>query len=237
MSKERVKALNLIHNEFLLNGVKNIFIIGTGNIGGTLLKQIKEIDNEKLRVCGIINQEKMLMNEEGGIDLNGWDKKLEKGQKANLASFLSWSRSVYLSNKIFVDCTASEYIAKKYLDLAQNGFHIVTPNKKFNVLPLDQYKNLREVLGKAKKKFLYEANVGAGLPVISTIWDLLKSGDKIVKIEGIFSGTLSYIFNTYDGKKSFSEIVKLARKLGYTEPCGQKTFGAGPGNRTCVGTN
>ncbi len=213
----KVKALNLVHDEFLFNGTRNIFIVGTGNIGGTLLNQIKNLKNKQLRICGIINQEKMLMSEKE-IDLNGWEKKLKKGINADFESFLSWCKSSYLSNKIFVDCTASEHVAEKYIDLAQNGFNIVTPNKKFNVLPIDQYKELREVLRKTKKKFLYEANVGAGLPVISTIWDLLKSGDEIVKIEGIFSGTLSYIFNTFDGKRPFSEIVKMAQKLGYTEP-------------------
>ncbi len=213
----KVKALNLVHDEFLFNGTRNIFIVGTGNIGGTLLNQIKNLKNKQLRICGIINQEKMLMSEKE-IDLNGWEKKLKKGINADFESFLSWCKSSYLSNKIFVDCTASEHVAEKYIDLAQNGFNIVTPNKKFNVLPIDQYKELREVLRKTKKKFLYEANVGAGLPVISTIWDLLKSGDEIVKIEGIFSGILSYIFNTFDGKRPFSEIVKMAQKLGYTEP-------------------
>ncbi len=213
----RVKALNLVHDEFLFDGVKNIFIVGTGNIGGTLLNQIKNLKNKNLRICGIINQKKILMNEEG-IDLNGWDRKLKKGATADFDSFLIYSKSVYSSNKIFVDCTASEHVAKKYINLAQNGFNIVTPNKKFNVLPINQYEKLREVLRKTKKKFLYEANVGAGLPVISSLWDLLKSGDEIVKIEGIFSGTLSYIFNSFDGKRPFSEIVKGAQKLGYTEP-------------------
>lgn len=213
----KVKALNLVHDEFLFDGIKNIFLVGTGNIGGILLDQIKKLKNKKLRVCGIINQDNMLMGEER-IDLNGWDKKLKRGASANLENFLSWSKSVYSSNKIFVDCTASEQVAEKYINLAQNGFNIVTPNKKFNVLLTEQYEKLREVLRKTKKKFLYEANVGAGLPVISTVWDLLKSGDEIVKIEGIFSGTLSYIFNSFDGKKPFSEIVKNARELGYTEP-------------------
>ncbi|MEK7462883.1 MAG: bifunctional aspartate kinase/homoserine dehydrogenase I [Patescibacteria group bacterium] len=216
-TKDKVRALNLIHNQFVLDGVKNIFLIGTGNIGGTLLEQIKELNNDSLRVCGIINDKKMLIDERG-INLESWKKILEKGEDADLGKWLEAAKKMHLANKVLVDCTASEFVAKKYIEMAEAGFNIITPNKKFNVLGIKEYKKLREVLAENGGKFLYETNVGAGLPVISTIRDLIASGDKITKIEGIFSGTLSYIFNNFSAGKNFSDIVAEAKKLGYTEP-------------------
>ena len=216
-SKDKVRALNLIHDQFVFGGVRNIFLVGTGNIGGTLLDQIHKLDRSLIRVCGIINDKKMLINELG-IDLKNWRKALEKGEEADLNKWLEGSKKLHFANKIFVDCTASEFIAKKYIEVARAGFSIVTPNKKFNVLGMKEYKKLREVLAANNAKFLYETNVGAGLPVISTIRDLIVSGDKIIKVEGIFSGTLSYIFNNYAGGVSFSGIVKKAKEFGYTEP-------------------
>jgi len=174
--------------------------------------------------------------------LNNWKKILEKGESVypvrnsspigpsgalsagvisngmNLEKWLEAAKKMHLAGKVFVDCTASEFIAKKYIEMAEAGFNIVTPNKKFNVLGIKEYKKLREALAANGGKFLYETNVGAGLPVISTIRDLVASGDKITKIEGIFSGTLSYIFNNFDINGSFSGIVKKAKELGYTEP-------------------
>lgn len=233
-AKNKVKALNLIHAEFFEGGIKNIFLVGTGNIGGTLLDQIYSIQRtsdvpsiknfnfrtsevQKLRVCGIIDAFNMLMDEKG-INLGGWQKKLRKSEKPNLEKWLRWVKGLNLGNKILVDCTASNDIASRYIEMAEAGFHIVTPNKKFNVRPMKEYKKLREILARTGKKFLYETNVGAALPVISALQDLLKTGDKITKIEGIFSGTLSYIFNTYIGEQPFSEVVTTAKKLGYTEP-------------------
>jgi len=216
-SKDKARALNLIHDQYVFNGIKNIFLVGTGNIGGTLLKQIKELGSGSLRICGIINDKKMLMSETG-IDLSKWQKLLEKSEDMDLAKWLEAAKKINLANKVFVDCTASEFIAKKYIELAEAGFNIATPNKKFNVLGMKEYKKLREVLSANSVKFMYETNVGAGLPVISTIRDLIASGDKITKIEGIFSGTLSYIFNNYGVGGSFATVVKTAKELGYTEP-------------------
>ncbi|MDO8442837.1 MAG: bifunctional aspartate kinase/homoserine dehydrogenase I [bacterium] len=216
-SKDKARALNLIHDQYVYSGIKNIFLIGTGNIGGTLLKQIKDLGGSSLRVCGIINDKKMMMAETG-INLSKWQKLLEKGENAELEKWLESAKKMHLANKIFVDCTASEFVAKKYIEMAEAGFNIVTPNKKFNVLGIKEYKKMREVLAANGKKFMYETNVGAGLPVISTIHDLIASGDKITKIEGIFSGTLSYIFNNFNLQESFSGIVAGAKKLGYTEP-------------------
>ncbi len=216
-SPNKVKALNLVHEEFFVGGSKNIFIVGTGNIGGTLLNQIKALKNDRLRVRGIINDKKMLIAEEG-VGLNSWERKLEKGADQDFSAWLEWAESLNVANKVFVDCTASEAVAKKYIEIAKSGFNIVTPNKKFNVLSMKEYRDLREVMSAVNKKFLYETNVGAGLPVISTLQDLLKSGDRITKIEGVFSGTLSYLFNSYDGTKPFSKVVAEAKAFGYTEP-------------------
>jgi aspartokinase/homoserine dehydrogenase 1 len=233
-SKNKIKALNLIHDQFVFGGVKNIFLVGTGNIGEALLKQIKELSERvsyrssvgtfpeqlrgnSLRVCGIINNKKMLLSELG-IDLNKWKKLLEKGEGANFDKWLEEIKKMNFVNKIFVDCTASEFISKKYIEITEAGFNIVSPNKKFNILPIKEYKKIKQVLNNKEKKFLYETNVGAGLPVISTLRDLINSGDKVEKVEGIFSGTLSYIFNNFNSKENFSEIVAEARKLGYTEP-------------------
>ncbi len=215
--KDKIKALNLIHDQFVFGGLKNIFLVGTGNIGGTLLGQIYELGGA-LRVCGIINDKKMLLNERG-IDLKNWKKIMEKGgEAANFDKWIDDAQKFNFANKVFVDCTASEFISKKYIKIAEAGFSIVSPNKKFNVSPMKDYKKLRDVLAGNRKKFFYETNVGAALPVISTLRDLIASGDKIERIEGIFSGTLSYIFNNFGSGVSFSEIVAKARKLGYTEP-------------------
>lgn len=220
-AKNKVKALNVVHGEFFEGGVKNIFLAGTGNIGSALLNQIYSILRtsgvQRLKIRGIIDAFNMIINERG-VNLRNWKNKLKKAEKPNFNKWLEQTKSLPLGNKIFVDCTASEAVAKKYIEIAEAGFHIVTPNKKFNVLPMKEYRKLREVMVKNKKQFLYETNVGAALPIISTLRDLLKTGDKITKIEGIFSGTLSFIFNSYDGSRSFSEVVAEAKKLGYTEP-------------------
>lgn len=218
-SINKVKVLNVVHDEFFSGGAKNLFIVGAGNIGGALLNQIADLQKSgiNLRVCGLIDTLNMLLDD-AGINLSGWEKKLRKGGNPDFEKWFRWAKSLLFGNKVFVDCTASEEIAKRYLEIAEAGFHIVTPNKKFNVLSMKEYKKLREILVGTRKKFLYETNAGAALPVISTLQDLLKTGDKITKIEGVFSGTLSYIFNRYDGIRPFSEVVVEAKELGYTEP-------------------
>jgi len=122
------------------------------------------------------------------------------------------------TNAALVDCTASPELVDAYPDFVNANMHIITPNKKANVLPWKRYNELMELMNRRQKHFLYEANVGAGLPIISTLQDLVASGDTITKIEGIFSGTLSYLFNMYDGKQPFSALVKKAHDKGFTEP-------------------
>lgn len=201
----------------------NIYIVGTGLICTTLLKQIEESKNIvkkegiKLKVCALINQKKMLFNMYG-INLSRWKDLLALGQQSNLKEYIANIKKQNLQNKIFIDCTASEEITKFYKTILQSKISIVTPNKKANASSMQNYINIRKAAKKAKSFFLYETNVGAGLPVIQVINDLMSTGDEIVKIEGVLSGTLSYIFNNFKANNKFSEVVKEAQKKGYTEP-------------------
>ncbi len=212
-------AINVLHAEFFDSKSLRVFLVGTGVVGGELLKQINlqlTTNDLQLKICGIADVEKMYLSE-SGIDLKNWKKDLKKSEKVNLPEFVR--RAAEMSGeKAFVDCTASERVAKMYPQLVKSGFHIVAPNKKFNVLAHKEYTGLRSLLVTHQKSFHYDANVGAGLPVIATIKNLLAAGDQIKKIEGVFSGTLSYLFNNFDGKKKFSDLVAQAKALGYTEP-------------------
>ena len=218
-SLNKSKALNFVHELFFAGNPKNIFLAGTGLVGSELLRQLQELQKrgEGMQVVGLADSKHWVLNE-SGIRLNNWKRVLDSSESGNLDDWLKKSGEMMVGNKIFVDCTASDEIAKKYLGIAKSGFHIVTPNKKFNTRPMKEYAALRKIMGLNKKQFLYETNVGAGLPLISTIRDLLLSGDAIIKIEGVFSGTLSYLFNAYDGTRLFSKIVAEAKELGYTEP-------------------
>lgn len=228
------KALNALHEGFFLSDTQtlNIFMIGTGLIGSTLLKQIaaqavflKDTRSMEIKVVGLANTRKMLF-EENGIDLEDWKTKLlEKGEEAQgistgkwLLSFAEKMKRLNLQNSIFIDCTANAEVAKLYEGILEESISISTPNKIANSGTFAHYQKLKNIARKRGVKFLYETNVGAGLPVISTLTDLINSGDQILKIEGVLSGSLSYIFNTFKKGVSFSEVVKQAGKLGYTEP-------------------
>ena len=221
------KALNALHESFFLSDVKtiNLFVVGLGLIGNTLLKQIQKqsalLQKDKLikiNVVGITNSKKMLFSE-GGISLGSWKDKLdEKGEKANMKTFVDRIKKMNLQNSVFIDNTSSADVVNYYEDILESRVSIVTPNKVANSGPYKNYKKLHNIAFKNGIKFLYETNVGAGLPVINTLQDLLLSGDKVIKIEGVLSGTLSYIFNTYKGDKKFSDVVKEAKEKGYTEP-------------------
>jgi aspartokinase/homoserine dehydrogenase 1 len=220
------KALNVVHEEFFLSSYTtlHVFLAGTGLIGSTLLQQmaanqaylLKE-HAIKLKVVGILNRRYMAFAAEG-LPLADWDAYLTSQQSGNIKTFIKQMKSLNLQNSVFVDCTASEEVAVEYADIFDAAISIVTPNKKANSGPYAAYQQLKE-LGKRKgARFLYETNVGAGLPIISTIKDLLRSGDKIVKIEAIVSGTLSYLFNTLQQGIRFSQCLKMALEKGYTEP-------------------
>ncbi|MDE2001223.1 MAG: bifunctional aspartate kinase/homoserine dehydrogenase I [Patescibacteria group bacterium] len=216
----KVRALNAIHEFFFGGNRKHLFLVGTGLVGGELLKQMERLapkESDAIRVAGMMDSKHMIFDA-AGIPLRRLKGQLAKGEAADMDQFIRRAEEMMVGNKIFVDCTASDAVAKRYLAVARAGFHIVTPNKKFNTRSLKEYRALREVMAKTGREFGYETNVGAGLPLISTIRELMLSGDTVTKIEGVFSGTLSYIFNTYDGTRPFSKVVAEARELGYTEP-------------------
>lgn len=224
---DEAKALNVIHDSFFLSDRKslNLFVVGTGLIGRTLFQQIsnqieflyKELMID-LKIAALANSRKMLFDT-NGITMEDWEERLfSEGKDCNIDQFISEMKKLNLANSIFVDCTSSELVMSKYLEILSSSISIVTPNKKANSSSHDSYKELHEAARKFNATFLYETNVGAGLPIISTLHDLVLSGDKILKIQGVLSGTLSYIFNTFDGTSSFTATVRDARDKGFTEP-------------------
>jgi aspartokinase/homoserine dehydrogenase 1 len=203
----------------------NIVLFGIGNVGSTLIQQVvesqkffKENKNIELRFPIITNSKLAFFDKEG--DINSWEANFSKlAIPYTVETLIEYTKKQGFENLIAVDATASSKLVKYYPSLIENDFHLVSANKIANTLGLPFYKTIREKLKHYDKKYLYETNVGAGLPIINTVRDLHFSGDKITKIKGVFSGSLSYIFNRL-GKEdtSFSNILKEAEKLGYTEP-------------------
>ncbi|MCB0632320.1 MAG: bifunctional aspartate kinase/homoserine dehydrogenase I [Lewinella sp.] len=221
------KALNALHETFFLSDTKelHLFMVGVGLIGSTLIKQIQDqaeflrkTRSLELRIVGMTNTKTMHFNEIG-IDLTNWKKKLKESETAaDMRAFIQKMKAMNLPNSIFVDNTADESIAAFYEEILDASISISTPNKIATSSAYLQYQRLKTIAQKRGVQFLYETNVGAGLPVISTLNDLIISGDQITKIEGVLSGSLSFIFNSYKAGTSFSDIVKEAQKRGYTEP-------------------
>ncbi|MCI5522768.1 MAG: bifunctional aspartate kinase/homoserine dehydrogenase I [Treponema sp.] len=218
-------AVRVVH-QFFFNTVQSIqvYAFGAGTIGGTMLDQIHEQHNALLeqgidvRVMAIANIDGMIFNAEG-IDLDNWrDKVKAEGKKTNLDEILEFVKETKPLNPIFVDCTASYDLPERYLDIFKAGMSIATPNKRANSMDMDFYHKLRETANQMHVRFLYETNVGAGLPIIDTLQNLFKSGDKLTGFNGIMSGSLSYIFGKLDEGKKFSEAVLEAKALRYTEP-------------------
>jgi aspartokinase/homoserine dehydrogenase 1 len=221
------KALNALHEAFFLSDVKtmNLFLLGTGLIGSTLLEQIKEqkkylLKSNSLDIkCIALGNIDQMLFDQSGIIIDQWENRIEKaGTPINLTQFVETMKEMNLPNTIFVDCTGSESVVNYYEDILSSNISIVTPNKIANSGKYEMYCRLKDVELKHGVKFLYETNVGAGLPVISTLNDLMNSGDEILKIEAILSGTLSYIFNSFKKGKKFSEIVMDAKNRGLSEP-------------------
>ncbi|GMH17358.1 hypothetical protein Nepgr_019199 [Nepenthes gracilis] len=222
-----IRALRAVHSRVYLSKTTiAVGIIGPGLIGGALLEQLreqtavlKEEFNIDLRVMGITSSRKMLLSELG-IDLSKWKDLLNlQGEAADLQKFVQHVHvNHFIPNTVLVDCTADSSVASHYYDWLCKGIHVITPNKKANSGPLDEYLKLRALQRQSYTHYFYEATVGAGLPIISTLRGLLETGDKILMIEGIFSGTLSYIFNNFTGERDFSEVVAEAKEAGYTEP-------------------
>ena len=221
------KALNAVHDAFFaeLKKTLHVFNLGTGNIGATLFKQLaeqhdflSEKNDLEIKVVGIANSRKMLFDA-NGIDLASWNENLnENGHVADLSSFVEIMKNMNLPNAVFIDNTASKLPATYYVDIFKSNISIVTCNKIANSGEYTNYKLLRDTARKHGVDFFYETNVGAGLPIVRVLKDLMLSGDRILKIEAILSGTISYIFNNFVGDASFYDVVKNAQGLGYTEP-------------------
>ncbi len=221
------KALNVLHEAFFLSDRKvlNIFLVGTGLIGKELVKMIDQQftklatqNHLEINLVGIANSKKMLFNAEGIKLGQAVDMMMKDGELMSLSAYYEKMELFNLSNSIFVDCTSSEEVAGFYDRILSSNISIVTPNKKANSGPLERYKKLKSTAAKRGVKFLYETNVGAGLPVINTLNDLLISGDKALRIQAVLSGTLNFIFSSFVDGKQFSEVVKEAKEKGFTEP-------------------
>jgi len=224
---DEIKALNLIHDSFFLSNSKtvNVFMIGVGLIGGTLLKQICDqqqslIETEKLQinVVGLANSKKMVFNH-NGVDLNNWKKELDDSTlHSSIAGFVENMTRLNLPNSVFVDNTANKELPDVYKTILNNNISICTPNKVANSSSYAKYTTLKKIARQKNVEFLYETTVGAGLPVISTLRTLMESGDRIIKIEAVLSGSVSFIFNNWKQGTSFKDLVLQAKDLGYTEP-------------------
>ncbi len=224
--RHATRALRAVHAGLYLSPhTISIGLIGPGTVGRVMLEQIasqsarlREQFNVDLRIRGLLGSKRMLLSD-SGVDLAHWRSQYEASQvAADLKSFVQHVRVDYLPHTVLVDCTASAEVASHYPEWLEAGIHIVTPNKKANSADLAFYRRLREARRKGSSHYLYEATVGAGLPVVQTLRDLRETGDDVSSVEGIFSGTLAYLFNVYDGNTPFSDIVRDARQRGYTEP-------------------
>jgi len=220
------KALNCIHESFFLSRRKvHLFLAGTGTIAKSLIGQIgahrrtlSEELNLDLVVAGMANT-RSIAYAEGGIDLEGWQDALRSREGfEGIGGYLDFIREKNLHNTIFVDCTASADVAALYPELLHSNISVATANKLGMAGPWPLYSSIREAERQSTARFLYETNVGAGLPIINTLNDLKNSGDRIRCIEGVLSGTLSFIFNELRGGGRFSEIVRRAKEAGFTEP-------------------
>ncbi|MDF4222526.1 bifunctional aspartate kinase/homoserine dehydrogenase I [Maribacter sp. M208] len=224
--KDVKKALNALHEEFFEENIKqlNLFVMGVGNVGAKFLEQIKEQrkflkENLKLniRVIGMSNSRTMLFDEKG-IDLNNWSAKLAEGEKADKVKFLELVNNLNYRNSIFVDNTASEEVSKTYSEYLGNSISVVTCNKIACSSAFENYSHLKSLARTYNAPFLFETNVGAGLPIIDTLKHLIASGDKILKIQAVLSGSLNFVFNNFNDQTTFHDVVKQAQEEGYTEP-------------------
>jgi len=225
--KDVTKSLNILHETFFLSKYKKIhlFLVGVGNVGGTLIRQINDQSDYmkrehglELKIIGLANSRKMLFREEG-IYTDDWQGLLmKKGQAMVLTDFLDRMKKLNLRNSVFVDNTASKAVANSYYEILQKSISVVASNKIAASSALSNYKKLLQAAKENNVRFLYETNVGAGLPVLKTIQDMLKSGDEIYRIQAVLSGSLNFIFNHFVPGKSFAGVVGEAMAQGFTEP-------------------
>jgi len=219
------RALRAVHAGFYLSKrTLSIGVIGAGNVGGALLDQIgdqverlrteQDID---LRVRGVTTSDSMLRAEQS-LDLDDWRAALADGEPADLDAFVDHVQTDYHPHTVLVDCTASDEVARRYEEWLERGIHVVTPNKRANTASWETYQALQVASRGTRPNYLYETTVGAGLPILQTLENLTETGDRVHRIEGILSGTLSYLFNAFDGARPFSEILVQAKAAGFTEP-------------------
>lgn len=220
------KSLNVLHDSFFLSEYKelNLFVCGVGTVGGMLLEQIAAQKEElmrthrlKLNVVGVASSRKAVLTREG-VDLSRWREALETGTDSTPGRLRDAILGINIFNAVFVDCTASKEVAELYQDFLDHNISVVAANKVAASNSYESYHRLKETALRRGVKFLYETNVGAGLPIIGTINDLRSSGDRILRIEAVLSGTLNFIFNTISADCPFSETVRLAKEAGYSEP-------------------
>lgn len=220
------KAINVLHEEFFETTYKqvNLFIAGAGNVGKRLIDQLKQQQTYlqqqlrlNVRVVAIANSKKVAINEEG-LDLGKWETELQDAAPMKLDALVNFIRGKNLRNSVFVDVTANEDVAKSYESLLQKSISVVACNKIAASSAYANYEHLKNMAREYNTSFLFETNVGAGLPVIGTLNDLMRSGDEVQKMQAVLSGTLNFVFNNYDGTKPFATVVKQAQDEGYTEP-------------------
>ena len=223
---ESARALRAVHAGFYLSDQSiTVGVIGTGGVGGTFLRQLAaqapllhEQQGIDLRVCGIARSREMQMSPQG-LDVAAWlDGRLDPGEPADLDRFVDGLAEGAAPHRVLIDCTASAEVAARYPSWIEAGFHVITPNKQASSARQRDYAQLRAVARRTRRHYLYEGTVGAGLPVITTLRDLITTGDRVRRIEGVLSGTLSYLFNTFGGDPPFSRLLSSARDAGYTEP-------------------
>ncbi len=223
---DEAKALNAVHSAFFLAGIRsvNLFLVGTGLIGSTLLDQIAtqhdrllERHSVRINLVGLANTRRMII-EPAGLAASVWRERVAGGESCDIDAFLERLKRLNLPNTVFCDCTASETVPERYLGLLENAISIVTPNKRANAGPLARYKDLVEYSRENGIPYCYETTVGAGLPIIGPLQDLVACGDRIRRIEAVLSGTISFILNNFVEGRRFSDLVREAKGRGYTEP-------------------
>ena len=220
------RALRAAHAGFYLSKQTiSIGLVGAGNVGAVLLAQLeRELARLKrtfdidLRVRAIATSKRMLLSD-SPIALSSWRDSLHgSGESLDLGKLAAHVHTEHLPHAVLIDCTASDDVAQLYGTWLERGIHVITPNKRANTASLEYYRRLRAANRSVGAHYLYETTVGAALPIVQTLHDLVQTGDEIIEIEGILSGTLSYLFNRFDGSETFSSLVTQARALGYTEP-------------------
>ena len=225
-SSNTKQALNILHEAFFEKHIKqiNLFITGVGNVGSKLIEQLHNQSEYlqsqlklNIKVAGLSNSRKMLTDSEG-IDLSNWEDQLAKGEKADPDAFFEIAKGLHLRNSIYVDNTANEKIAHTYPPYLKSSISVVTCNKIAAAETYAYYSNLKQLARTYNAPYLFETNVGAGLPIIDTLNHLIASGDKVHTIQAILSGSLNFVFNEFNDKTTFREVVQQAMDAGFTEP-------------------